>query len=68
MLIRLSGCEDGNTCPAVYAEDTETAVVRGYVVSDGPTLASLELPEGEAAVRLPLSRLREALEQWEQQS
>ena len=65
MLIKLAGCEDGNTCPAVYAEDQETAVVRGYVVDDGATLAQLELPAGEAAVRLPLSRLREALQRIE---
>ena len=64
MLIKLAGCEDGHTCPAVYVaeEDDATVVVRGYVVADQPTLEQLNLPDGESAVRLPRALLLEAME------
>jgi hypothetical protein len=65
MLIKLVGCDDGYTCPAVYVDtdDPATAVVRGDVVSDAQTMEQLEpLPAGEGAVRLPWAQLEEALQ------
>src|SRR6266545_1077332 len=58
-LTRLSDdtCNDGKTCPAVYATDrtdSETRVVQGYTVTDPETLAELQLGPGESAVEIPV--------------
>ncbi len=49
----VDGCTDGQTCPAMYTDDTETVLVRGYV----ETRPDLSLPEGEALVAEGASRL-----------
>lgn len=51
-----STCTDGQTCPAIYTDEEETVLVRGYVAQH-PELA---LPDGEALVRVPRSLLDEA--------
>ncbi|MGW3045790.1 hypothetical protein ACWC9T_38595 [Kitasatospora sp. NPDC001159] len=58
-LTRLAGeCEKG-TCPTVYAVDgTGDLIVQGYVVDDAEALQSLQLPDGETAVRIPASLIR----------
>jgi hypothetical protein len=53
------GCSDDMTCPTVSLTDRGTAVVQGYVLSPG-TLPPARLPEGESAVEVPLSLLKEA--------
>jgi hypothetical protein len=58
-LTRLSDdtCNDGKTCPAVYATDRtdpKTRVVQGYTVTDPETLADLQLGPGESAVEIPV--------------
>jgi hypothetical protein len=54
-------CRNG-TCPTVFAIDEEPgeAVVQGYVVTDAETLAQLDLPPGETAVRVPRALLLDA--------
>jgi hypothetical protein len=58
-LTRLSAntCNDGKTCPAVYATDRtdpKTRVVQGYTVTDPQTLAELQLGPAESAVEIPV--------------
>ena len=56
-LIRLRGCPDTETCPALFRTDRGTVVVQGYVVTDPEALAALNLAAGETAVEVPLSLL-----------
>lgn len=57
---RLRGsCPDDKTCPTLYATDRGTAIVQGYLVTDPEVLATLGLPEGEAAVEVPMSLLEQ---------
>jgi hypothetical protein len=59
-LTRIAGdCPDGRTCPTVYETDRGTIVVQGY---DIPVheLTQIALPDGEAAVEIPISLLEEA--------
>lgn len=49
------GCS-GSNCPTVYLKDDETVVVQGFAAD---SLFSSGLPEGEHAVSIPLSLLRE---------
>ncbi|MFG2914028.1 hypothetical protein ACGF0D_14185 [Kitasatospora sp. NPDC048298] len=58
-LTRLAGeCEKG-TCPTVYAVDgTEDLIIQGYVVNDVEALTTIQLPDGETAVRIPASLIR----------
>jgi hypothetical protein len=59
-LTRLAGtCPDGNTCPAVFTTDRGTIVVQGFALTDA-VLAQADLPDGEAAVEIPLTLLLEA--------
>lgn len=51
----VDSCTDGQTCPAMYTDDTETVLVRGYV----ETRPDLSLPAGEALVRVPRSLVAE---------
>ncbi|MEE2039073.1 hypothetical protein Q8791_17815 [Nocardiopsis sp. CT-R113] len=52
-------CTNRRTCPTVYASDRGTIVVQGYTLA-AEDLAGITLPEGENAVEIPLSLLREA--------
>ncbi|GAA1440361.1 hypothetical protein GCM10009602_12960 [Nocardiopsis tropica] len=59
-LTRLAGeCPDGVTCPTVFASDRGTIIVQGYTLAPGD-LTEIPLPEGESAVEIPLSLLKEA--------
>jgi hypothetical protein len=51
----VSTCTDGQTCPALYADDEETVIVRGYLEMRD----DLAVPDGEALVRVPRSLLAE---------
>ena len=55
-LTKLAGCS-GGTCPTVYLTDRGTVVVQGERVTDPDALATMRLPEHEAAVEVPLSLL-----------
>jgi hypothetical protein len=48
-----TNCTDGQTCPALYADDEDTVIVRGYL----ETRDDLTVPAGEALVRIPRSLL-----------
>jgi hypothetical protein len=50
----VDSCTDGQTS-AMYTDDTETVLVRGYV----ETRPDLSLPAGEALVRVPRSLVAE---------
>jgi hypothetical protein len=56
MLEQLAGCSDGQTCPAVFAAEDETVLVRGDLLDHN----DVPLGAGEAVVRLPASMLAEA--------
>ncbi|BAJ31618.1 hypothetical protein KSE_58480 [Kitasatospora setae KM-6054] len=58
-LTRLAGeCEKG-TCPTVYGVDgTGDLIVQGYVVDSPEALEAIQVPPGEAAVRIPASLIR----------
>lgn len=62
MLKKLTGdpdCKNG-TCPTLWAtEDEKNYIVQGCVVADPERLAQLALPEGEAAVVIPVAMLEE---------
>ncbi|ADH66730.1 hypothetical protein [Nocardiopsis dassonvillei] len=59
-LTRIAGeCNNRRTCPTVYASDRGTVVVQGYTLAAGD-LTQITLPEGESAVEIPLSLLKEA--------
>jgi hypothetical protein len=59
-LTRIAGdCPDGVTCPTVYLSDRGTVVVQGYTLA-ADDLAQITLPQGEGAVEIPLSLLKEA--------
>ncbi|GAB7182759.1 hypothetical protein ATKI12_2590 [Kitasatospora sp. Ki12] len=64
-LTRLAGeCEKG-TCPAVYAVDgTEDLIIQGYVVADPAALATIGLPAGETAVRIPAALIRRVPDEY----
>jgi len=49
----VSTCTDGQTCPALYTDDEDTVIVRGYL----ETRDDLAVPDGEALVRVPRSLL-----------
>lgn len=49
------GCE-GKNCPTIYMKDDETLVIQGYVADN---LFSTDLPDGEQAVEIPLSLIRD---------
>lgn len=60
-LTRLTAqCPDGVNCPAVYATDRGTLVIRGYRVADADAIHGLSLPEHETVVEVPLTLIREA--------
>jgi len=51
-LTRIAGeCSDGRTCPAKYATDRDTVVIRGYQLT-ADDLAKMGLSEGETAVEM----------------
>lgn len=54
-LTRIRGACRDDTCPTLYATDSGTFVVQGYVVND----TDVTLPEGEALVEVPAELLRE---------
>jgi hypothetical protein len=59
-LERIAGdCPDGRTCPTVYKTDRETIVVQGYALP-AHELAQITLPDGEAAVEIPITLLEAA--------
>jgi hypothetical protein len=59
-MTQISGeCPDGVTCPAVFATDEGTAIVRGNLLTED-MLATLCLGENEYAVEIPLRLIREA--------
>ncbi|MFW5415571.1 hypothetical protein J0910_02805 [Nocardiopsis sp. CNT-189] len=59
-LTRIAGdCDDGRTCPTVYASDRGTLVVQGCALG-AADLAEITLPDGELAVEIPVSLLLEA--------
>ena len=59
-LARIAGnCPDGRTCPTVYATDRGTIVVQGYTIP-AHELTQITLPDGEAAVEIPIELLEEA--------
>ena len=59
-LTRVAGnCPDGVTCPTVYASDRGTIIVQGCTLSSDD-LSEITIPEGEGAVEIPLSLLKEA--------
>ncbi|MGH2944825.1 MAG: hypothetical protein ACRDPC_00875 [Solirubrobacteraceae bacterium] len=59
-LERIAGnCPDGRTCPTVYATDRDTLVVQGYAVP-AHELTEIALPDGEAAVEIPIALLETA--------
>ncbi|OLT29178.1 hypothetical protein BJF83_00800 [Nocardiopsis sp. CNR-923] len=59
-LTRVAGeCSNRRSCPTVYASDRDTIVVQGYALTP-EDLAEITLPEGENAVEIPLSLLKEA--------
>lgn len=60
-LSRIAGqCPDGNTCPTVYETDRGTVVVQGYRLG-AEELAKIALPDGEAAVEIPVALLAEVV-------
>jgi hypothetical protein len=61
-LIADTGCS-GGTCPTAYLTDRGTAVVQGYVISDGEVLGQIHLPANETAVEIPVSLLVDAARQ-----
>jgi hypothetical protein len=59
-LERIAGaCPDGRTCPTVYRTDRDTIVVQGYAVP-ARELTHITLPDGEAAVEIPITLLEAA--------
>jgi hypothetical protein len=59
-LERIAGdCPDGRTCPTVYATDRDTVVVQGYAIP-AHELTQIVVPEGEAAVEIPIALLEAA--------
>lgn len=52
-------CPDGVNCPAVYATNRDTLVVRGYRLQRS-VLESLDLPDHEDAIEIPLTLIKEA--------
>ncbi len=57
---RLAGeCPDGWNCATIATTDRGTVVVAGYRLPTAE-LATLNLPEGETAVEIPLSVFAEA--------
>lgn len=59
-LARIAGnCPDGRTCPAVYETDRGTIVVQGDAIP-ADELTQITLPDGEAAVEIPVALLEEA--------
>lgn len=54
-LKKVSGCCEGNDCPAVYETDRDTYLVQGKVISDQSVLTQLGMPAGETAVEIPRS-------------
>lgn len=54
-VLRTMSCE-GKNCPTVYQKDDETLVIQGYIADN---LFRDGLPEGEQAVAIPISLLRE---------
>ena len=53
-----SNCEEG-PCPTVYATDTGEFIVQGFRVDDAEALDTMQLPENETAVRIPVELLRQ---------
>ena len=51
-------CE-GKNCPTIYQKDDDTLVIQGYIADN---LFTEALPDGEQAVEIPLSLLRELME------
>jgi hypothetical protein len=59
-LTRLAGtCPDGATCPTIFTTDRGTIVIQGPALT-GAGLSQADLPDGEAAVEIPLALLLEA--------
>jgi hypothetical protein len=56
MLEQVAGCSDGQTCPAVFAAEDGTVLVRGDLLEH----AEVPLGNGEALVRLAASLVAEA--------
>jgi hypothetical protein len=54
------GCEDGKTCPTIFAEGDGSFAIQGYII-----LAPEGVPEGEALVRIPRELLLEAAQKLE---
>lgn len=46
-------CPNGKTCPKLLLGPDGDLFVRGYAVADPAVLAALDLPAGEAVVRIP---------------
>lgn len=51
-----SSCDHG-PCPTIYATDTGELVVQGFKVNDPEALATMQLPDTETAVRIPVDLL-----------
>ncbi|MDI2126983.1 hypothetical protein [Yinghuangia seranimata] len=52
-----SECETG-PCPTIYLTDTGELIVQGFKVDDPEALATMQLPESESAVRIPVALLK----------
>jgi hypothetical protein len=54
-VVAKSNCA-GRDCPTIYRKDEDTVVIQGYKADD---LFLTDLPEGEQAVMIPVSLLRD---------
>jgi hypothetical protein len=52
-----SDCENG-PCPTIYLTDTGDLIVQDFTVDDPEALATMQLPDTETAVRIPIALLK----------
>ncbi|QDO20058.1 hypothetical protein FNV65_20560 [Streptomyces sp. S1A1-8] len=53
-----SNCESG-PCPTVWDTNTTDVIVQGFKVDDPEALETMQLPDNETAVRIPIELLRQ---------
>ncbi|MBB5933764.1 hypothetical protein [Streptomyces zagrosensis] len=57
-LTQLASECDAGPCPTVWAiEGAESVLVQGFKVDDAEALTTMQLPNNETAVRIPMSLL-----------
>lgn len=61
-LIKMAGTCEGGPCPTVFRSTTGGWIIQGPTVTDPATLAELDLPDHETAVRLPDSVVEQLIE------